>query len=301
LAAKQFSSQIAAFDDGLHRFCRTAAEVIMKRVIRDLVYRSWAVTPQPIKAATRGVLRGLLSVELMRRIAPRDRSSEEFISAAPDNVPAIAQSLALASSQKLSGDYYEFGLWRGYSFWRAQQAADELGLSTMRFWGFDSFAGLPEGEGTEPPPPGHDASRRGVRKGAFSCNKDQVAANLSKHGVDWSRTTLIGGWFDQSLTTALKQSLRPKPVAVAFIDCDLYMSTVPVLAFLADLLQEGSILLFDDWNLFDASDDMGERRAFREFLIKHPEWQAENYISFGWHGQAFIMHRGDESHLQSHI
>jgi len=256
----------------------------------SIVYRVWSSTPRPIRSAAKAAVGALLSQPLLQKIACHAPSSDEFMGAAPDNVPAVAQSLALASSQNLAGDYYEFGLWRGYSFWHAQQSARELGLSRMRFWGFDSFAGLQEAEGTEAPPPGHDATRGGVKKGAFSCSKDQVIANLTEYGVDWSQTTLIEGWYDQSLTPALKQSLGLKPVAVALIDCDLYVSTVPVLAFLADLLQEGSILLFDDWNLFDASDAMGERKAFREFLEAHPDWEAETYIKFGWHGQAFIMH-----------
>ena len=38
---------------------------------------------------------------------------------------------------------------------------------------------------------------------------------------------------------------------VTLIDCDLYKSTLSVLAFLEDLLQEGSMLLFDDWTVSD--------------------------------------------------
>ncbi|MGO8776978.1 MAG: glycosyltransferase [Terracidiphilus sp.] len=254
-------------------------------------YRVWLSTPRPIRLAAKAAVGAVLSQRQLQKIAPHTPSADEFMGAGPDNAPAVAQSLALASSHDLPGDYYEFGLWRGYSFWHAQQAARELGLSRMHFWGFDSFAGVPDAEGTEAPPPGHDATRGGVKKGAFSCSKDQVIANLTKYGVDWSRTTLIEGWYDQSLTPELKQSLGLKPLAVALIDCDLYASTVPVLAFLADLLQEGSILLFDDWNLFDASDAMGERKAFLEFREAHPNWEAETYINFGWHGQAFIMHR----------
>ena len=45
------------------------------------------------------------------------------------------------------GDYYEFGIFKGHTFWRAQQSANKLGLSRMRFFGFDSFAGLPAPEG----------------------------------------------------------------------------------------------------------------------------------------------------------
>jgi colanic acid/amylovoran biosynthesis glycosyltransferase len=260
------------------------------------VSRAWLSTPRPIRSAVKAAVGALgVPLPLLQKIAHHIPSSDDFMGASPDNAPAVAQSLALVSNQNLAGDYYEFGLWRGYSFWHAQQAARELGLSGMRFRGFDSFAGLPEAEGNEVPPEGHDATRGGVKKGAFSCSKDEVAANLTKCGVDWSRTTLIEGWYQESLTPALRQSLGLKPVAVALIDCDLYVSTVPVLAFLADLLQEGSVLLFDDWNLFDASDEMGERKAFREFLEAHPNWEAERYITFGWHGQAFIMHRRELS------
>ena len=49
----------------------------------------------------------------------------------------------------LEGDYLEFGLYRGYTFWYAQQAANLVGRSSMRFYGFDSFEGLPEVEGPD--------------------------------------------------------------------------------------------------------------------------------------------------------
>jgi colanic acid/amylovoran biosynthesis glycosyltransferase len=255
-------------------------------------YRAWLATPRPIRSAAKAAAGAVrLPRPLLHKIAHHNPLSDNFIAGSPDALPAISHSLARAASQNLDGDYYEFGLWRGYSFWHAQQAARELGLSRMHFWGFDSFAGLPEAEGIEAPPPGHNSTRSGFKKGAFSCSKDQVTANLTKYGVDWSRTTLVEGWYDQSLTPAIKQSLGLEPVAVALIDCDLYVSTVPVLKFVADLLQEGSILLFDDWNCLDASDEMGERRAFREFLDAYTCWEAETYIKFGWHGQAFIMHR----------
>jgi hypothetical protein len=57
--------------------------------------------------------------------------------------------------------------------------------------------------------------------------------------------------------------------AVVLVDCDLYASAVPVLEFVAPLLQTGTILIFDEyWNL---GEDAGERRAHREFSERHPE------------------------------
>jgi hypothetical protein len=175
-------------------------------------------------------------------------------------------------------------MYRGYTFWSAQRAANESGLKGMRFFGFDSFAGLPEPEGI-------DAGSDEFKRGDYACGYEMVTENLNNNGVDWSRTQLIQGYFDKSLKPALKTEYGMQRVAVALIDCDLYHSTVDVLNFLSDLLQEGSILMFDDWNCFDESDEKGERKAFREFLERHPDWQAEAFISFGWHGQAFILHR----------
>lgn len=41
----------------------------------------------------------------------------------------------------------EFGLFKGYSFWYTQRMVRELKRNSMRLFGFDSFAGLPEPQG----------------------------------------------------------------------------------------------------------------------------------------------------------
>src|SRR3954469_18163044 len=43
----------------------------------------------------------------------------------------------------VKGDYFEFGLWRGKTFSSARVMKLRHRLHTMRFWGFDSFQGLP--------------------------------------------------------------------------------------------------------------------------------------------------------------
>ncbi|MGZ5299791.1 MAG: TylF/MycF/NovP-related O-methyltransferase [Actinomycetota bacterium] len=212
----------------------------------------------------------------------------------PHRRMALAKSLKRMRTSDLHGDYFEFGLYRGSSFSAAQRLARRYGLAPeMRFFGFDSFQGLPE-------PAGVDAAGE-FRRGDYACSRAEVTATLDRRGVDWARTHLVEGWYDQSLTAKLKSTLAPGRVGVALVDCDLYESTVPVLRFLASLIQEGSILLFDDWNCFDRSDQKGERRAFREFLAKNPQFAAEKWTSFGRRGQAFVLHaqsapaRGSES------
>lgn len=72
------------------------------------------------------------------------------------------------------------------------------------------------------------------------------------------------------------------------MDCDLYLSTVPVLEFVKDLLQKGTVIIFDDWNCFWADPDKGERRAWREFCERYPELGFEELVQTGMQ-KAFVF------------
>jgi hypothetical protein len=210
------------------------------------------------------------------------RGQRGFVTMTPDTLPAITQALAAVRSEGLQGDYFEFGLFRGFTFLHAQKEARRLGLRDIHFYGFDSFAGLPEIDEI-------DGAAGIWNPGDYACDRAQVETYLRKYGAREADYTLVEGFYDQSLTPDLRDRLQPRRAAVALIDCDLYASTVPVLDWLTDLLQPDSVLLFDDWNCADADDEMGERRAFGEFLAAHPKWTAEPWFAFGWHGQAFRL------------
>ena len=78
------------------------------------------------------------------------------------------------------GDYYEFGVFRGYTFLSAQRSCDELRISNTRFYGFDSFKGLPELEEV-------DQTHNVFFKGQYSCPKEDVVQALNERGdpVPW--------------------------------------------------------------------------------------------------------------------
>lgn len=82
-----------------------------------------------------------------------------------------------------------------------------------------------------------------------------------------------------------------QPAAIVNIDSDLYVSAKDALNLVSPKLQQGSVLLMDDWNCFNASPEKGERKALREFLDGCPEIQAEPWFAYHYTGQAFIIHR----------
>jgi hypothetical protein len=100
------------------------------------------------------------------------------------------------------------------------------------------------------------------------------------------RLTVTGGLFDVSLPRADRHR-----IAVAWVDCDLYESTVPVLDFLTTQLQDGAVLVFDDWFCFHGRPDRGEQRACREWLDANPEISLVPYRDFHWAGRSFLVNR----------
>jgi hypothetical protein len=99
--------------------------------------------------------------------------------------------------------------------------------------------------------------------------------------------TTVPGFFSETLPT-LK---IPNDIAMAFIDCDMYSSTIDVLKFLKPRLKHGMILAFDDYYCYSSTQPAGEKKAFDEFKAALPGWEFIQYHNFHWAGASFIVQR----------
>jgi len=134
-------------------------------------------------------------------------------------------------------DYLEFGVSKGVSFkwWLANNHNSE-----SRFFGFDTFTGLPEDWGP-------------FKKGDMSANNEPP-------DIDDNRHQFIQGLFQQTLPEFLKNK-EFKNRKVIHMDADLYTATLYVLTSLAPYLKKGDIIMFDEFNV-----PMHEFKAFTEFV-----------------------------------
>lgn len=180
----------------------------------------------------------------------------------------------------LLGDYLEFGCYGGDSFIYAYKCAGRL-MPWMKFYAFDSFQGLPEPKGADKKGP--------FWQGQFTCSQEDFMNNLKNAGIDLSCIECIPGWFNETLSPELKKRLNLSIASIVYIDCDLYESCLPVLKFITDIVETGSIIIFDDWFSFRADPMLGIQRACREWLSENPGITLQDWHPFGAYGKSFVV------------
>ena len=170
-------------------------------------------------------------------LLPKSKGSPHLIGV---HAAMLRWSLGQAAN---TGLVCEFGVRRGTSI------RVLAGETVQTVHGFDSFVGLPE--------PWVKAPAGVLTAGG---NLPEVPANVTLHA----------GWFEDSLPPFL--AAHPDPLRFANIDSDIYSSARTVLRALADRIQPGTILLFDEL-IGNRSWRQDEYKALTEFAAEFAmEW-----------------------------
>jgi O-methyltransferase len=121
-------------------------------------------------------------------------------------------------------DYLEFGVFKGESIEKW------ITLNThqnSRFYGFDSFEGLPEDWYS------------GKQKGHFD-----VGGAIPT--INDSRVNFLKGWFNETLP-AFVAHYNPANLIVIHLDADILSSTIYVLLKLDTFIKKGTVVVFDEF------------------------------------------------------
>ncbi|MFF4607838.1 TylF/MycF/NovP-related O-methyltransferase [Streptomyces sp. NPDC001339] len=178
-----------------------------------------------------------------------------------------------------SGYYFEFGCHGARTFRIAYDAFSPL--HDFTYVAFDSFEGLPDVTGV-------DVHGDLWYRGQMCTSEEDFRRLCKRHRIPEEKYRIVKGFYDSTLTPELAAKLGPQHAAVIYIDCDLYASTVPVLSFIKSFLRPGTLIVFDDWFLYNGDPERGERKAFAEFQLANPGLRFQRFLSNNEH-QAFIF------------
>jgi len=163
--------------------------------------------------------------------------------------------------------YFEFGVGNNNYLIRyiksVQKYCEENSghsLSDFQIYGFDSFSGLPESN--------HIADKhKSWCKGTYLCTKEILEANIKATGFPLENVHFIEGYFEDSLTPELLETLRNQKAfpSLVIMDCDYYTSTKVATDWLYPLMQSGCIFYFDDIWSFNGHPEHGQIKYINEF------------------------------------
>lgn len=183
------------------------------------------------------------------------------------------------SFNKISGDYAEFGCCGGTTFGLAYGEIKRHKYP-RKMWAYDSFQGLPAHKSDK------DYHPQWIEK-TMKIELDEFHQTCACYRIPRNNYQVIAGFYEQSL--AVEETKEPQDIALAYIDCDLYSSTLEVLQFLLPRCKHGMIIAFDDYYCWSDKTPSGEKMAMEEIFSNHPKWNLVPYIRFGWHGQSFVL------------
>lgn len=191
------------------------------------------------------------------------------------------QAFQMLKFNGISGDYLEFGCASARTF-RMAYSESRSHDYFCHMWAFDSFAGLPESNHP------YDSHNKWVA-GSMKESVGNFCFQLKLDNVDFSKVSIIEGFYSDTLSSLNDKCSNLNDVSLAYIDCDMYSSSVSVLNFLEPRLKHGMILAIDDYYCYSSNSISGERRAFIELSRRLTSFRFLPYIQYGWHGQSFIV------------
>jgi hypothetical protein len=144
---------------------------------------------------------------------------------------------SMIKHDSIEGNYVEFGILKGKSLYHSWRCAKRLNLNNIIFFGLDSFEGFPV------------ENHKFYIKENFQNSYKKVFKKFSK----FKEIKIVKGFFEESLKTDLMNEV--KKINFAFIDCDIYESSIPIFKFLESRVAIGGFIMIDDFTSVDKNNN----------------------------------------------
>jgi O-methyltransferase len=195
--------------------------------------------------------------DTVKRVRRHTLSSAARLAALCDGVEYLVRN-------RVPGDLVECGVWRGGSMMAAALTLLRLGDTGRDLYLFDTFSGMaqPTDADVRSPYDGYSPHRRWRRRrrGRTSdwaaVGTEDVRESMASTGYPPERIHLVAGLVEETLPER-----APEQVALLRLDTDWYESTRHELIHLFPRLQQGGVLIIDDYGHWQ-----GARKAVDEYF-----------------------------------
>ena len=113
--------------------------------------------------------------------------------------------------------------------------------------------------------------------------------------VPSSKVVMVEGAYQHTLQDAgladTRATIGETQAAVIHIDCDVEEPAKLALDFMTPYMRQGTLLLFDEFDVNRADNAKGERAALRAWLKENPGFEIEPYRCYHVHARSFILHK----------
>ncbi len=180
----------------------------------------------------------------------------------------LRKSIEMINMDKIEGDYCEFGCFTGASLRHVIRLTSKSNfLNKKLIYGFDSFEGFPEEVHSQ------------FKSENFITDYNQVK-KLEEKGN--GRCRIIKGFFSESLEREnIKKDI--KKISIAFVDCDLAVSSESVFDFIKERLVNGSVIMMDDFFNIDKNGNSIKREFIKRFELNN------NVVLFSTYGLGGVV------------
>jgi len=155
------------------------------------------------------------------------------------------------------------------------------------FHAFDSFEGLPNLSD-------EDEKSSDFAEGQYSAGTVVVESLAAHHGMPINKLRFHKGWFSETCTKDYFESNLLKPASIIWLDCDLYSSAKDALNLIELIIQDGTMIIIDDWYCFKGNPGRGVQKAWYEFLKTDTvcgKYSFTEYQNNGWARKSFIVNK----------
>ncbi len=201
-----------------------------------------------------------------------------------EKIAAFKKIFNFVNVENVAGDYVEFGVFEGTSFITAFEChicTKQTVNPQRKFWGFDSFEGLRFGDS--------DEQHASFQNGDFKADYEMVESRLRRSFKKRAPWELVKGYLEDTVSNTTAPELGIETVSVVLFDLDLGPATKLALDFVKPALQQGSVLICDEYFWYRGDTAKGEAAAFAMFQEENPQFEFRNFMNYGVGARVFVL------------